>query len=72
MSKKDTTRVQEIKQPRKVNVSTYLQSMALTALIVGAIGLVAGYFIAINVHGQARAAVVADMQVVEQTAKKAQ
>lgn len=46
--------------------------MALTAFTFTAIGLVAGWFLHTSMTGEARATVTADMQIVEQVAKKAE
>lgn len=55
---------QEIKAPKTVLLSTYLQSLAITFLATAVLALIGGYFASINVHTTAREAVVSDMQVV--------
>lgn len=60
MSKSTTT----TKQPKTVLLSTYLQTIAITALTAGVIGFVASYFVTVNIHSYARHSVKADMQLV--------
>ncbi|MDR6794715.1 hypothetical protein J2X12_004137 [Pseudarthrobacter oxydans] len=48
-------------EPVKTNV--------ITALTFGIMGLIGGYFIAIHIHGDARAAVIQDIQIVSKEAK---
>lgn len=52
------------KQPKTVALGIYLRDMALAVLITAALAGVASYFFTINLHSQARADVVTDMQVV--------
>lgn len=42
-------------------MSTYLQSIAIAVLVTGILATVGGYFIAINVYGDARAQVSSDI-----------
>lgn len=52
--------------PKKTTIET-IKTIALTAFVAGTIGLISGYFASINLHGNARAQVVQDMQIVKTT-----
>lgn len=68
----ETLRPQPIKEPRTVALATLVQSVIIAVLVSGLAGVVAGYFGGVSLHGDARAQVIKDMQVVTQaTAKKA-
>jgi phage shock protein PspC (stress-responsive transcriptional regulator) len=66
MATKPTT---EHTAPKTVARSTYVLSIALTFVFTAMIGTVAGYFIAISIHEDARANVVSDMQLVSKQSK---
>lgn len=57
-----------MKAPSKSTIET-IKTVLLTAFIAGTAGLIGGYFASINLHGDARAQVVQDMQIVKTTAE---
>lgn len=57
-----------MKAPSKTTIET-IKTVLLTAFIAGTIGVIGGYFGGINLHSDARAQVVQDMQVVSKTAE---
>jgi hypothetical protein len=56
-----------MKAIKKETIET-IKTVLLTAFIAGTAGLIGGYFASINLHGDARAQVVQDMQIVKTTA----
>lgn len=58
-----------MKAPKKTTVEL-VKTIVLTAFIAGTAGLIGGYFASINLHGNARASVVEDMTLVQDTVKK--
>lgn len=61
-------RPQEITTKKGINWEA-VKTNAITAFTSVAIGLIGGYFLAINIHGDARAAVIQDIQIVSKEAK---
>lgn len=59
-----------VKAPRTVEVKVLVPYALLTVLTVSVAVFIAGYFTAINMHTDARASVVSDLQVI--TSKAAQ
>lgn len=55
----------EHKQPKVVALQTYVLSMALGIVLSVMAGTVAGWFVHVNMQGDARAAVYSDMQLVK-------
>jgi hypothetical protein len=46
-----------------------VKNNVITAFVFGIMGLVDGYFASIDLHGDARASVIEDMQIVSKEAK---
>lgn len=57
-----------MKAPKKTTVET-LKTIAITAFVSVSVGLISGYFASINLHSNARQAVVQDMQAVSEVKK---
>jgi len=60
----------EHKAPKTIALGSYVRDLLLTGLVSLVIGLIGGYFATINVHSEARQAVVSDMQVASKTVEK--
>lgn len=58
------------KQRKTIEVVILAPYMVVLVLTCLTIGLVGGYFASINLHGQARQAVVADMAVASKTVEQ--
>ncbi|PPG91555.1 hypothetical protein C5C39_06900 [Rathayibacter sp. AY1F3] len=52
------------KAPTRLSLSTFILTVAVTALAFATAGTIFGYFAGIEIHSQARQNVVSDMQVV--------
>lgn len=55
---------QEVKVPKTVALVTFIQSLTIVFLTTAVAGVITGYFLGINLHSQARQAVVQDIQIV--------
>ena len=56
-------------QPKTFELHTFVLSMLLNTVLTLGIGVILGYFLAINIHGDARAAVHQDIQLVSKEVK---
>jgi hypothetical protein len=57
------------KQFKGIDFHKFWLYIALTFVLTGPIGVICGYFLAINIHGEARAAVYSDIQLVSKEVK---
>lgn len=69
-SKEAAVKPQDVPAPKTVSRATYWQSLVITFLASGVLGLVGGYFASISLHSDARAAVVQDMQIVSKSVEQ--
>jgi hypothetical protein len=69
-SKDAAVKPQELKAPKTVLLTTHLQSLAIIFLATASLGLIGGYFVSINVHADARQAVVQDMSIVSKSVEQ--
>ena len=68
MSKKEVTeRVQEVKEAKTVSRAMAIMIATVTGLAVLVITTIACWFLFSNIHGDARAAVIQDMQIVSKS-----
>ena len=65
-------RPQELKQPRKINLSSYLRDIALAILLAGSVGLISGWFIHDTIQAEAARSVLTNVELGIKTVKAVQ
>lgn len=55
---------------KQINLNTVVMSNVITGLVIGVGLFITGYFTSINIHQDARANVVSDIQLVKSTSKQ--